>query len=220
MEEDKLPQVAPAGYHFFGELPKLKEDGKPTNPIRRNSEKARALKYADLYFQIEMADDKVGYICCMAGCERGSDTSAVVMVRKGNYVVFQNFFDHLQRAHPEQLEQSDRALVQEKKRQAPTSIDSFLTRIDSVQPSKKYVKTKHTPKYDLVVKATAKVICHGAYPLSYLCNSAQQDYLTELNIVEPGFIFPRRSTITAEVDRLLTAENNEAELNIRNKIKS
>ena len=97
----------PAGYHYEGQ-PAQMIDGKLTVRLRRDVEGSRNEIYNDLYYaETELSETKkvkiVKYICCVSGCRK----SVSMFVKDSGCVVFENFFKHLVKEHPEYLFEND-----------------------------------------------------------------------------------------------------------------
>jgi hypothetical protein len=203
-----IDDIAPIGYHYYGEKPSLLPDGNVTTLIRRDSiaGTSRKIKYQDLYCEI-IKGEKVFYACCVYECDRGSDNPIPVYLDKGT-VQFQNFFDHLTRFHPEYLEKSDRPIAKKKVKSSVT-IKSFYNQQNVALTGNNagvinnninnnnnsgYVKKKLTDKWITLLDSVAEVVSHGGYPLSFVSNSATKDFLVRLNVVKSDFQFPHRTT--------------------------
>jgi len=92
----------PVGYHYEGS-PAQMIDGKLTVRLRRDVEGARNDIYKDLYYAETELDEtctvkSANYICCVAACKKN-----ISMYVRNGFIVFENFFKHLAKEHPEYL---------------------------------------------------------------------------------------------------------------------
>ena len=97
----------PVGYHYEGS-PAQMIDGKLTVRLRRNVEGSRNVIYSDLYYaDTELNETQTvksaKYCCCISGCSK----TIVMYVKPNGSTVFENFFKHLTKEHPEYLFEGD-----------------------------------------------------------------------------------------------------------------
>jgi hypothetical protein len=109
-ERDLISTTSPPhGFHYWGTAPKLLSDtGKPTKPLRPNSNLSRSQEYIDLYCK---TDDVKLWLCCVVDCNQPKVKMSVEISKSSGEQTanFYNFFLHLQRHHVHLLRQGDRS---------------------------------------------------------------------------------------------------------------
>ena len=194
----------PVGYHYEGS-PAQMIGGKLTVRLRRNVEGSRNAIYSDLYYaDTELNETQTvksaKYCCCISGCSK----TIVMYVKPNGFIVFENFFKHLTKEHPEYLFEGDLpahpTVRANPENNTVTTPARALNRLFSSTDAKLREKLLH---------CTARVVAHGPYPLNMIQNPAVETYLMELGVTHEGFKYPSRTTVTRRTDDFLDMESAE-----------
>ena len=126
-----------------------------------------------------------------------------MFVKDSGSVVFENFFKHLVKEHPEYLFEND---LPARPIECPSP--SFINPVEThTREVTRFFSSTDTKLREKLLECTARVIAHGPYPLDMIHNPAVSAYLTELGVTPQGFKYPSRRTVTRRTDLFLEKES-------------
>ena len=140
-------------------------DGKLTVRLRRDVEGVRNEIYKDLYYAVTELDEtcttvkSVKYICCVAACKKN-----ISMYVRNGFIVFENFFKHLAKEHPEYLFENDLP-AHPVARATTTPVTNTL--LPQTREVTRFFTSTDAKLREKLLDCTARVIAHGPYPNNF-----------------------------------------------------